>query len=298
MSDHEQLPHYLPSGQLEQILQNALQEDVGTGDITSEVLVPEHHQGRATLLMRESGVIAGLTVAQRVFHLVNPAIQCNWAVNDGNHVPADSIIGVVTGALRSILTAERLALNLLQRMSGVATATAKMVASVRDYPVRIRDTRKTAPGLRLLDKWSVLLGGGTNHRIGLFDRILIKDNHIEVMGGLAESVQRATNQLPGYLIDVEARTIAEVTEALSVASMIDVLLLDNMTTTRPDGSYDCSHLKQAVDYIDGRITTEATGGITLESAPFIAATGVNYLSCGALTHSAHATDISLSVDPL
>ena len=298
MSDHEQLPHYLPSRQLEQILQGALQEDVGAGDITSETLVPGHHQGRATLLMRESGVIAGLTVAQRVFHLVNPAIQCSWAVNDGDHVPADSIIGVVTGALRSILTAERLALNLLQRMSGVATATAKMVASVRDYPVRIRDTRKTAPGLRLLDKWSVLLGGGTNHRIGLFDRILIKDNHIEVMGGLAESIQRATNQLPGYLIDVEARNMTEVAEALSVASLIDVLLLDNMTTTRPDGSYDCSRLKQAIDFIDGRITTEATGGITLESAPFIAATGVNYLSCGALTHSAHAIDISLSVDPL
>lgn len=298
MSDHEQLPHYLPSRQLEQILQGALQEDVGAGDITSETLVLGHHQGRATLLMRESGVIAGLTVAQRVFHLVNPAIQCSWAVNDGDHVPADSIIGVVTGALRSILTAERLALNLLQRMSGVATATAKMVASVRDYPVRIRDTRKTAPGLRLLDKWSVLLGGGTNHRIGLFDRILIKDNHIEVMGGLAESIQRATNQLPGYLIDVEARNMTEVAEALSVASLIDVLLLDNMTTTRPDGSYDCSRLKQAIDCIDGRITTEATGGITLESAPFIAATGVNYLSCGALTHSAHAIDISLSVDPL
>ncbi|MXX97990.1 MAG: carboxylating nicotinate-nucleotide diphosphorylase [Rhodothermaceae bacterium] len=298
MSDHEQLPHYLPSKQLEQILQGALQEDIGAGDITSQILVPEHQQGRATLLTRESGVIAGLAAARRVFHLVDPAIQCNWTVNDGDHVPADSIIGVVAGAMRSILTAERLALNLLQRMSGIATATAKMVASVKDYPVRVRDTRKTAPGLRLLDKWSVLLGGGTNHRIGLFDRILIKDNHIEVVGGLAESVQRAANQLPGYLIDVEARTMAEVTEALSVASMIDVLLLDNMTTTRPDGSYDCSRLKQAIDCIAGRITTEATGGITLESAPFIAATGVNYLSCGALTHSSHATDISLSVDPL
>ncbi len=297
MPDREQLPHYLPSGQLDQILQDALQEDVGTGDITSQILVPEHHQGHATLLMRESGVIAGLITARHVFHLVDPAIECNWTINDGDHAPADSIIGVMIGPLRSILTAERLALNLLQRMSGIATATAKMVASVRDYPVRIRDTRKTAPGLRLLDKWSVLLGGGTNHRIGLFDRILIKDNHIEVVGGLAESVQRAANQLPGYLIDVEARTMAEVTEALSVASLIDVLLLDNMTTTRPDGSYDCSRLKQAVDCIAGRITTEATGRITLESAPFIAATGVKYLSCGALTHSVHAIDISLSVDP-
>ncbi len=298
MPDREQLPHYLPSGQLDQILQDALQEDVGTGDITSQILVPEHHQGQATLLMRESGVIAGLTAAWHVFHLVDPAIQCNWTINDGDHVPADSIIGVMIGPLRSILTAERLALNLLQRMSGIATATAKMVASVRDYPVRIRDTRKTAPGLRLLDKWSVLLGGGTNHRIGLFDRVLIKDNHIEVVGGLAESVQHAANQLPDYLIDVEARTMTEVTEALSVASLIDVLLLDNMTTTRPDGSYDCSRLKQAVDCIAGHITTEATGGITLESAPFIAATGIDYLSCGALTHSVHAIDISLSVGPL
>ncbi len=298
MSDHEHFPHYLTPRQLDQILQGALIEDVGTGDITSQLLVPEHCRGQSTLLMRESGVIAGLTVAQRVFHLVDPSIQCTWSIKDGRDVSADSVIGEVMGGLRSILTAERLALNLLQRMSGIATTTAKMVSCVKDYPVRIRDTRKTAPGLRLLDKWSVLLGGGTNHRIGLYDRVLIKDNHIEVVGGLAESVQLVARQSPSYLIDVEARTMSEVVEALSVASMIDVLLLDNMTRTCADGSIDCSRLKQAVDLIGGRIKSEATGGVTLESVPFIAATGVNYISCGALTHSIKAMDISLNVDPL
>ncbi len=296
MYDGVPFPEYLVPDQLDQILQSALEEDIGTGDITSRALVSEHYLGIAKLYMRESGIAAGLTAARQVFYLVNPSLFCHWFVNDGDPVQENSFLGMVLGPLHSILAAERLALNLLQRMSGIATATARMVASVKDYPVQIRDTRKTVPGLRILDKWSVLLGGGTNHRIGLFDRILIKDNHIAIVGGLAESVERAANQLPGCRIDVEARTMEEVTDALSVASLIDVLLLDNMTSSRPDGSYDCTRLKQAVDCIAGRITTEATGGVTLESAPFMAATGVDYLSCGALTHSVQAIDISLSAD--
>lgn len=297
MTAPEQFPYYLSAGHLNQILERALQEDLGSGDLTSQALLPAHQKGQATLVMREPGVIAGLTAAEHVFHLVDSQLQCHWDFRDAEAVPSASTIGYVLGPLRSMLTAERLALNLLQRMSGIATATAQMVHSVKDYGTCIRDTRKTAPGLRLMDKWAVHLGGGTNHRLGLFDRILIKDNHIEVVGGLAASVQQARKRMPDHLIDVEARTIEDVNEALTVARQIDVLLLDNMTHYRSDHSLDCSVLKQAVDCIAGRIKTEATGGITLETAPLIAATGVDYLSCGALTHSVRAIDLALNVAP-
>lgn len=295
MPAREQLPGYLSPESLTRILQNALTEDVGEGDITSNALIPEHHQGTGTLVTREDGVLAGLVPAQYTFTLVDPTVECNWIFEDGDHILAEAVIGTVTGPLRSILTAERLALNLLQRMSGIATATATMIESMQGSKSLVRDTRKTAPGLRLLDKWAVMLGGGTNHRIGLHDRILIKDNHIEAVGSLAASVRRAAEKLPDYLIDAEARTLAEVEEAVTVAELIDVLLLDNMTVHKTDGTIDCSRLKQAVKYIDGRIKTEATGGITLKTAPVIATTGVDYLSCGALTHSVRAIDIALNV---
>ncbi|MDE2826321.1 MAG: carboxylating nicotinate-nucleotide diphosphorylase [Bacteroidota bacterium] len=295
MPAREPLPGYLSPKSLTCILQNALAEDVGEGDITSNALIPEHHQGRGTLVMREDGVVAGLVATQYTFNLVDPTVKCNWVFEDGNHVWEESVIGTVAGPLRSILTAERLALNLLQRMSGIATATASMIESIQGSKPLVRDTRKTAPGLRLLDKWAVMLGGGVNHRIGLYDRVMIKDNHIEAVGGLAASVRCAAEKLPHCLIDVEARTMAEVEEAITVAELIDVLLLDNMTVHKSDGTIDCSRLKQAVDYIDGRIKTEATGGITLKTAPIIATTGVDYLSCGALTHSVRAIDIALNV---
>ncbi len=297
MPVREPFPHYLSPESLNLILHYALEEDVGTGDITSKALLPANSHGQATLLMRETGVIGGLTAAQHTFHLVDPTLQCIWTHADGDRVESFTKIGVISGSLYSILTAERVALNVLQRMSGIATATAAMVHSVRAYPVRIRDTRKTAPGLRLLDKWAVHLGGGINHRIGLFDRILIKDNHIEVVGGLASSVHLAAANFSGYPIDVEARTISEVEEALTIPTLIDVLLLDNMTSDHKDGSFDCSFLKQAVDLVAGRIKTEATGRITLETAAKIAATGVDYISCGALTHSVQALDIALNIDP-
>ena len=295
MRARELFPGYLSPKSLTCILQNALAEDVGEGDITSNALIPEHRQGRGTLVMREDGVVAGVVAAQYTFMLVDPAVECNWVFKDGDHVLEESVIGTVLGPLRSILTAERLALNLLQRMSGIATATASMIEGIPGSKPLVRDTRKTAPGLRLLDKWAVLLGGGVNHRIGLYDRVLIKDNHIEAVGGLAASVRRAAEELPHCLIDVEARTMAEVEEAITVAELIDVLLLDNMTVHKTDGTTDCSRLKQAVDYIDGRIKTEATGRITLKTAPVIATTGVDYLSCGALTHSVRAIDVALNV---
>ena len=292
------LPSYLSPEDLNKILHNALIEDVGSGDITSESLLSKQDQGHATFIMREEGIIAGLSVTQCTFHLVDPSLNCQWTFSDGDTVSKNSIIGRCSGSLRSILTGERLALNLMQRMSGIATLTSRMVECIQGYPAHIRDTRKTAPGLRLIDKWAVLIGGGTNHRIGLYDRILIKDNHIESVGGLSKSVQIAASKMPEFKIDVEARTMDEVDEALSVAHLIDVLLLDNMATYMPDGSFNTSPLKQAVDRIDRHIKTEATGGITLETVPLIAATGVDYISCGALTHSVKAVDIALNVDPL
>ncbi len=291
-------PDYLSAESLCHMLQNALDEDVGSGDITSETLIPEDHLGYAVIIMREGGVIAGVTAAEQTFKLVDASITCQWAVADGDSVNANTTIGSIAGPLRSILTAERVCLNVMQRMSGIATLTAETVDRIKEFPARIRDTRKTMPGLRLLDKWSVLIGGGTNHRIGLYDQILIKDNHIEVVGGLAESVKKASSKMPNCKIDVEAQTMGEVNEALSVAHLIDVLLLDNMAIYHTDGSFDTSLLKQAVDRVGGQIKTEATGGITLKTAYSIAATGVDYLSCGALTHSVRAIDIALSIAPL
>lgn len=291
-------PDYLSSESLKNILQDALDEDIGSGDITSETLLSDDDQGDAKIIMREDGVVAGIIVAQHIFKLVDQSIECQWVFADGDSLHANTDIGSISGPLRSILTAERVCLNVMQRMSGIATFTAQIVESIQGFPARIRDTRKTSPGLRLLDKWSVLIGGGTNHRIGLFDRILIKDNHIEVVGGLAASVQKASSKMPDCKIDVEAQTMEDVNEALSVAHLIDVLLLDNMAVYQSNGSFDTSLLQKAVDRIDGKIHTEATGGITLDTAPLIAATGVDYLSCGALTHSVDAIDISLSVNPL
>lgn len=292
----QRTPAYLTEDHLNLILRRILNEDVGTGDITSQSIIPAHQKGCAGLLMRESGVISGITAAEMIFQLVHPGIQCTWDFQDGDSVPEPAQVGTVSGPLQPILTAERAALNLMQRMTGIATATAAMVDRVKKYPTQIRDTRKTAPLLRLLDKWAVLLGGGINHRIGLYDRILIKDNHIAAARGLAKSVQIAAHNKPDVPIDVEARTLPEVREALTVSEYIDVLLLDNMTTYNQDGTLDCSLLKQAVDCISNRIKTEATGGITLETAPLIAATGVDYLSCGELTHSVRAVDISMRLD--
>ena len=292
------IPPYLTEDHLNLILKSILAEDVGEGDLTSQSIIPTHQEGYAVLLMQERGVAAGITAAEIIFRLAHPDITCTWAFQEGDVILEPATIGAISGPLQPILTAERAALNLMQRMSGIATATAIMVDHVKEYPVQIRDTRKTAPRLRLLDKWAVLLGGGINHRIGLYDRILIKDNHITTVGSLAESVHLATTNTPGIPIDVEARTLHEVHEALTVSHLIDVLLLDNMTTYDSDGRLNCSLLKQAVDCISNRIKTEATGGITLETAPLIAATGVDYISCGELTHSVQAVDISMRVDSL
>ena len=283
---------------LDALIGRALAEDLGPGDVTSLSTIPADRQADAYFLLKEDGVVAGLAVAERVFALVDPALAVAWTAQDGDLLAAGTRFGTVHGPARSLLSAERLALNLMQRMSGIATA-ARHIAEAA-APAKALDTRKTAPGLRLLDKEAVRLGGAHNHRVGLYDMVLIKDNHIAAAGGLAEAVHATRRYLDANGLDlpveVEARTLAEVDELLAVAEAggVDRVLLDNMAR-RTDAGLDVSMLEAAVRRIGGRLQTEASGNVTLETAAAIGATGVDYVSVGALTHSVRALDISLKV---
>ncbi|GIV60355.1 MAG: nicotinate-nucleotide diphosphorylase (carboxylating) [Rhodothermaceae bacterium] len=292
------LPPYLTDDALDDLIARALAEDVGPGDVTTLATIPEGTRATAAFLAKEDGVLAGLYVAERVFAAVDPAVRVHWHAADGDAVARGTVFGTVEGAARSLLTAERTALNLLQRMSGIATATRRMAGAAR--PARILDTRKTAPGLRLLDKWAVRLGGGENHRIGLFDMILIKDNHIAAAGGVRAAIEAAhryrhATGRTGLKIEVEARTLDEV-EAILATGGVDIILLDNMARRRDDGSVDTSLLREAVARIGGTVQTEASGNVTPETVAAIAATGVDFISSGALTHSVRALDLSLKID--
>lgn len=291
------LPAYLTDAALDDLIARALAEDVGPGDVTTEATVPAERQATARFLAKADGVLAGLHVAARVFAAVDETLAVAWTHADGDAVTAGTVFGSVRGRARSILTGERLALNLLQRMSGIATATRRMVEAARPHPARILDTRKTAPGLRLLDKWAVRLGGGENHRLGLYDMMLVKDNHIDAAGGVAQAL-RAARQHRAALdrpvpLEVETRTLDEVRAVLAEAD-VDFILLDNMVAVT-DAGIDTTRLREAVELVAGRIATEASGNVTLATVPAIAATGVDYISCGALTHSVHALDISLKI---
>jgi nicotinate-nucleotide pyrophosphorylase (carboxylating) len=293
------LPPFLADHQLDEIIRRGLDEDVGDGDVTTMATVGETVTARGVFRAKESGVLAGIAVADRVFAAVDPELRTTWTATDGDHVEAGAVFGRIDGSVRGLLTGERLALNVLQRMSGIATATRRMVDAVAGLDVRILDTRKTAPGLRLLDKWAVGLGGGRNHRIGLFDMILIKDNHIAAAGGVTAAIKAATAFRPRtgreLLIEVEAATLEQVQEVLD-AGGVDYILLDNMVGRYTDGSIDTSRLASAVRRVGGRIATEASGNVTLETVRAIAETGVDNISCGALTHSVQALDISLKID--
>lgn len=293
------LPPYLTDAWLDDLIARALAEDLGTGDITTEATIPPETRATARFLAKEDGVLAGLYVAARVFAQVDPAVRVTWAGADGAAVSAGTVFGTAEGTARSLLVAERLALNLMQRMGGIATATARMVAAVRPHRARILDTRKTAPGLRLLDKWAVRLGGGQNHRIGLFDLILIKDNHIAACGGVRQALQaahqyRLTQNRPDLPIEIEARTLEEVEDVLATGGAA-YILLDNLVQRQPDGTVDTTRLREAVSRIDGRIQTEASGNVTLSTVSAIAATGVDFISSGALTHSVQALDLSMKI---
>ncbi len=263
-----------------------LLEDVGHGDLTTQLTVPQDAQGRGVILAKETGVLAGIEAARLVFHEVDPTLRFTALKADGDRLEPVQAVARIEGRLASILTAERLALNLLQRLSGIATLTRKYVEAVAGTQARILDTRKTTPGLRALEKYAVRVGGGHNHRFGLFDGILIKDNHIAAAGGVRAAVTRARARAPhGLRVEVEVTTLAELEEALEAGA--DVILLDNM---------DLPTLRQAVARAAGRARLEASGGMTLERVRAVAETGVDFISVGALTHSAKALDLSLEIE--
>ena len=267
------------------IVRTAIAEDVGAGDVTSRAILPPEREARARVIARSGGVIAGLSVAQTVFAEVDGRIVCDLLADEGEVVDTGREIAVVTGPAASILTAERTALNFLQRMSGIATLTRHFVDRVAGTGAIILDTRKTAPGLRALDKMAVRAGGGRNHRFGLFDMVLVKDNHIDVCGTITEALDRVRrNADPALPIEVECRTMAQVLEAMPLGA--NRLLLDNMTPAQ---------VRECVDAVGGRVPLEVSGNVTLANVRDFALTGVAFISVGALTHSVQALDISLVV---
>ena len=272
-------------GGLEEALRAWLREDLGQGDLTSLLVVPEDIEGEAVILAKEGGVLAGLWVAERVFALADPRTAFAPLVAEGARVAEGTEVARVRGPLRGILAGERLALNLLQRLSGIATLTRAYVEALAGTKAQILDTRKTTPGLRALEKYAVRVGGGRNHRYGLFDGILIKENHVRAAGGVGEAVRRAKARAPHYLkVEVEFRDLAELEEALEAGA--DLILLDN---------FPLEALREAVRRVGGRVPLEASGNMTLERAKAAAEAGVDYVSVGALTHSAKALDLSLLV---
>lgn len=268
---------------IDSLIDNAFEEDIGSGDITTDTIFPSELTGEAKIIVKQNGVIAGIPIAKRVFQKLDKDAGYTNEIADGEHVETGQEILRIKARVRAILTGERLALNLLQRMSGIAAATSQYVDALKGYKTKILDTRKTAPGLRILDKYAVLAGGATNHRFGLYDLVLIKDNHINFAGGISNAVDIVRSKYQNkYKIEVETSNIDEVKEALN--SGADIIMLDNMSTAM---------MKEAVGIINGKAHTEASGGITLNSITDIAETGVDYISVGAITHSSPALDISL-----
>ena len=271
-----------------QLIDLALREDIGAGDVTSEYFVGDDDQASARAIAQERAVVAGTEVAAEVFRRVDPALRVEIAQKDGAIVSAGMAVLEVRGRARSILTAERVALNFLQRLSGVATLTHQFVEAAGPNGAKILDTRKTTPGLRELEKAAVVAGGGTNHRFGLYDMVLVKDNHLLARNGLAQlsaAIARVRQERPDLKIEVEADTLAQVRALLEVEG-VDVILLDNMRATE---------LREAVAIGKGKVKFEASGGVNLSNVRQIAATGVDFVSIGALTHSARAIDFSLEL---
>ena len=282
----------LYENQLNTLIDLALEEDIGGGDITSESLIPANLRAKTTLLAKADGVLAGVDLAKLIFIKVDPDLKFKIFVQDGAKLHSGGIIATVTGNARSILKAERLALNFLQKLSGIATQTAEYVALIDDLPVDILDTRKTTPGMRLLEKYAVSMGGGRNHRFNLSDGILIKDNHLATLRAhgmtLKEIVAKAKLSAPaGIKVEVEVTNLKEVREA--VAATADIIMFDNMSPAQ---------MRSAVKIVPANIMTEASGNITLKTVRAVAETGVNFISIGALTHSSKALDISLEFQPI
>jgi nicotinate-nucleotide pyrophosphorylase (carboxylating) len=264
------------------LIQLAIDEDTGSGDVTTSNLVPPSHRRTAFMVAKDDGVIAGLQVAEMVFRRFDPGLIWNPQVSDGERVGKGEVIVIFTASYRALLTGERTALNFLQRMSGIATISSKYAKAVSGYSTKILDTRKTLPGFRILDKYSVRAGGALNHRFGLYDMVMIKDNHIEIAGGIVHAVNAVREALGHSLpVEVETSTIDEVKQALEAGA--DIIMLDNM---------DIQTMEEAVQLINGKAKTEASGNMNLERIEEVAATGVDFISVGALTHSVKALDIS------
>ena len=277
------MDNMLNSPHLDRLIDLALEEDIGPGDVTTQALIPPELQGEAQIRAKETLVVAGLQVAARVFGKLDVEINFAAAVDDGQEVAAGTVLVRLTGPVASILTGERVALNFLQRLSGIATFTRQMVAQVAGSTTALVDTRKTTPGWRALEKYAVRLGGGRNHRLGLYDAVLIKNNHLTAVGSIREAVRLAKAQAHNLLkIEVEVTDLEGLEEALNAGA--DRILLDNM---------DDATLRQAVELTRGRARLEASGSMTKERLTQVAATGVNFISMGALTHSAPAVDIHL-----
>jgi nicotinate-nucleotide pyrophosphorylase (carboxylating) len=272
---------------LQDALIAALREDVGAGDVTSRATIPANARAAARYTTKQALVVSGVLVAAEIVRYVDPSLEFKLLGEDGSSVPVGSALAEVRGSARSILTAERTSLNLLQRMCGIATVTRRYVDRIEGTRARILDTRKTVPGLRVLDKYAVSCGGGMNHRMGLFDGVLIKNNHIAFHSSVAEAIEEARRHL-GHLvkIEVEVRNIQELQAALAAGA--DIVLLDNFTP---------AETRKAVEFIAGRVPVESSGGITLDNVRDFAEAGVDYISVGALTHSVPAVDIHLRITP-
>lgn len=270
---------------LKKLIEQALAEDIGPGDVTTEATIPTGATSKATMLAKQDLVLAGIDVAREVFNQLNPVIEFAAFAKDGDRVSAGTELAKLSGNTRALLMGERVALNLLQHLSGIATLTAKYVEAVKGLPVQVLDTRKTIPGMRQLEKYAVRMGRGKNHRFGLYDGVLIKDNHIKAAGSITKAIEQARMKAHHLLkIEVETATLEEVKEAL--AAKADVIMLDNMRVET---------MREAVKRINHQALVEASGNVTLTTIRSIAETGVDFISCGSLTHSAPAADISMKI---
>jgi nicotinate-nucleotide pyrophosphorylase (carboxylating) len=275
------------------MVRKALDEDIGTGDVTTESIVPSDVRAEAEILAKEPGLLAGIPVVVHIFQLLDADMRSEIRMQDGQQVNTGDVIMLLSGSARAILSGERVALNFLQRLSGIATATARFVRAVAGCDVRILDTRKTTPNLRYLEKYAVALGGGQNHRMGLFDMVLIKDNHIQAAGGIEAAVKKVRDRSLGLPVEVETATLEQVMQA--VRARVDRIMLDNM---------GLDDIKKAVAWIheqsgpDGRPRIEVSGNITLENIRQVALTGVDDISAGSITHSSTALDVSLKITKL
>jgi nicotinate-nucleotide pyrophosphorylase (carboxylating) len=280
-------PAYITDEFLDHFITSALVEDVGDGDHSSLASIPKETKSRARLLVKDNGILAGIALAEKIFHHVDKELVVKILLGDGTTVKKGDVAFTVEGSAQSILTSERLVLNCMQRMSAIATKTNYLTSLVGGTKAKLLDTRKTTPNFRLLEKWAVFIGGGTNHRIGLFDMIMLKDNHIDMAGGIEQAIIRTKDYLRAtnrkLKIEIETRNLQEVKEVLRVGG-VDIIMLDNMKL---------ADMKEAVKLIDGKFLTEASGGITEETIGSVAQCGVDFISVGALTHSVISLDLSL-----